>query len=89
MKSYSGGFELSMASHSSQASNSTESLDIVKCSAAPQLRNPIRTSRSGEAMSEESAYLMTSSFDAGGGGVNDRGSVVIGGLDYGKTHVIL
>ena len=55
MKSYSMGCELSMASHSAQASNSPRSLDIVKCSAAPQLRNPIRTIRSGEAISEESS----------------------------------
>ena len=54
MKSYFMGCELSMGSHSAQASHSPRSLDIVKGSAAPQ-SNPIRTVRSGEAISEESS----------------------------------
>ena len=55
VKSYSGGFESSMASHSSQASNSTEAWTL---SNAPQLHNSailFATIRSGEATSEESS----------------------------------
>ncbi len=48
VKSYSVGLELSIASHQHKQ------LNVVKCSAAPQLRNPIRTKRSGEAVKKSS-----------------------------------
>lgn len=66
VKSCSVKLDLSVSSHQ------YKQLDVVKCSTAPQLRNPIRTQRSGEAV-KNLTYLMTSSFDAAVGGVNDRG----------------
>ena len=86
VKSYSVG---SSSQASPVISTSKHFLQKVGLSSnAPQLRNPTRTKRSGEAV-KNLAYLMTSSFDAGVGGVSDRGPVVIGGLLRGKTHVIL
>ena len=87
VKSYSAGLGLSITSHQSKQLNVVNSLRSSAIPFAP------KTQRSGEAM-KNLAYLMTLSFDAPVGGVNksenenDRGSVVIGGLLDGKTHVI-
>ena len=88
VKSYSAGLGLSITSHQGKQLNVANSLRSSAIPFAP------KTKGSGEA-TKNLAYLMTSSFDTLVGGVNknknenDRGSVVIGGLLDGKTHVIL
>ena len=87
VKSYSAGLGLSITSHHGKQLNVVNSRRSSAIPFAPKLK------RSGEAM-KNLAYLMTLSFDAPVGGVNrnknenDRGSIVIGGLLDGKTHVI-